>query len=371
MMSLSNHEIVDRKFRRIADSRFPIVSITVLVYAATLGEQTPIVIALIAVLLFYTLLLGIKTFDALILIVFTIIFFILSGRFSLSLIFPMIAITVAMKQLSIATLDYISATFLAGSIVLLKVFFDLDDIIYLDRNHIGLMILLLALMEPTGNNKLIGLIKISSVILALALLSRTYILFVCLFVLMLTFKERKFFNTKVGELYPIVFLIATTLFSLYLVTAIDLDIFVSTVGNESARIIEITDASNLARINAFLSFLDNVIRSPISLLYPATIENYQDINGEIPTPHNTLLAIIFNYGTILSILYLLYVGNIFKRLRLKSLFFLAFTPYYLLLGGVLFGPALILFCIAGRGLSGMSNQIRHPSGDCHEDVLTR
>lgn len=329
-------------------SRFPIVFAITLTCVSNISyELQSVTVTSTLIVLSYALLLGVNKKDLLVSCLIAVIFTVLSHRFSLSLLFPLLSITIALKQRSISNADYIVSMMFLVLIVILKSFFDFDDYIYLDRNQLGLVALLLSIVKPEKIDLLIKLQKLVLIILTLFLLSRTYMLCVAFFIILTFFWRNKLLSKKIGAAFPLVFLILVTSLTIVVSLGIDTDSFVSNVGNDKERISELNDASNKARIIALHTFVDYLLAFPESAFLPTTIEDYQDIYNGVPTPHNSLLAIIFNYGIPISIIYLYYIGSVFNRLGIARNFFVAFTPYFILLGGVIYGPTLILFCIAG------------------------
>lgn len=348
-MSVNSPFCLQNELKNNIGVNLPVLFVIVIACIANLANDLLAVTVLLAfVILMYVLILKVRIIDLYFLLSFFLAFFIVAQRFSLSLIFPLLAVNLAIKCRSISNVDYCFSVLAIVLVILLKIFFDLDDRIYLDRNHLCLISIMLLLISPDNINLTVKLFKLILFFSALLLLSRTFILFFIIFGFSFKLRGFTWLRSKLKMWHAFSYLLLATIISASISFAMNLDFFDSEVGNESSRLVEINDASNKARITALITFADYLVKEPVSAFLPVTIEDYQDVYGDVPTPHNTFFAIMFNYGLPMALAYLLYIGRLFERIVVSRYFFIIFTPYYLLLGGVLFGPTLMLFCIAAR-----------------------
>jgi hypothetical protein len=328
---------------------FPFYSLIVTICVSNLSSDFIwITLLLTLLILLFCLYLGVNRNSLVITAILFALYLIFSQSLSLSLIFPLIAFTLVDKIKCINNNDYIFSSIIILSVILLKSFFDLDDYFYFDRNHIGLICAFFILTTPKQINRFINFMKIMVFCAALTLFSRNFMLFTLFYLVAGIFQSRKYLLSSVSIFYPLAVLLLGTLVSVLFSLFLNLDIFDSEAKNDYDRLIDINDESNKVRILALLNYFNYLSDEIVASFIPTKIDNYSQFTGMGTAPHNTLFAIIFNYGILIGLMYLLYIGWLMKLARLEKRHFLIFIPYYMILGGVLFGPALMLFFISHR-----------------------
>ena len=341
---------------------FPFYSLIVIICVANLSSDFIwVTVFLTLLILLFSLYLGVNRNSLVITAILVALFLISSQSLSLSLIFPLIAFTLVDKIKCINNNDYIFSSVIILSVVLSKSFFDLDDYYYFDRNHIGLICAFFIVTSPGQINGFINFIKIIVFCSALTLVSRNFMLFILFYLVAGIFQNRKYLMSSVSTYYPLVVLLLGTLVSVLFSLFLNLDIFDSDVKNDYDRVLQINDQSNKVRILSLLNYLNYLSDDIVTSFFPTKIDNYSKLTGMGTTPHNTLLAITFNYGILIGLIYLLYIGWLMKMASLEKRHFLIFIPYYMILGGILFGPTLLLFFIAHRNNQLKIESDRFPS----------
>lgn len=269
----------------------------------------------------------------------------LTGRPSLALLFPVIARQIIVKKIAIQGMDLAASLLLLIAVIGAKALFlaDLEVFMQIDRNYLSLFVFMLVLIKPQKESLLVDTLKMFAIFTALFLYSRTFYLVTSLFLLsgfLGIYRDTLLDMSSRRLLFILLFITGA---SLVYAQQVDVYRFDNFAARDASRLLTIEDASNMLRIIALTNYIDFILERPLNFLIPVTAEEYA-VLGEFRTaPHNTFLSIMFNLGLPLTIVYVIYIGQIFKDLKLSLRSFLAYLPYMAILGGVLYGPSVLLF----------------------------
>ena len=181
-------------------------------------------------------------------------------------------------------------------------------------------------------------------LLATLTISRVFFISVFIYIILNIFNNFKFTKTInfFAKISPFIVVFAPIIYSyFYLILIGD-----PTINYQSGyeRLLDINDKSNSDRALANLYYIDYLIENPLHIITGVDFYTY------VPeifynTPHNSLMATSFNYG----ILYFLAALSIFCKTYIFSrktvsinIFILSMLPWMIFLGGVFFGPQLII-----------------------------
>jgi len=212
-----------------------------------------------------------------------------------------------------------------------------------DPNYSSYFIAILISLAFLYGKRLMALFLI---ILGMLIISRVFVMWGLTFFGLIFFKKmlRKIPRLN-GFGYLIIIVLVPILFSY---------IFIENVSEQSAtyisdysRLTNFTDKSNFDRALANLFYLDYVSNNPVELISGTNIDEYL-MNIFYNTPHASVYATIFNYGILFLVaeicLFKLYIKSWFDNYFCYT-FFISWLIWQCFLGGVLFGPQIILLAI--------------------------
>jgi len=212
-----------------------------------------------------------------------------------------------------------------------------------DPNYSSYYIAILILLSVSYNKKIISLIFI---ILATLMISRVFYLWLIIFIILYFFKPIFIKLPKINSiLYLITILFTPVIFSLIFIYYIP---EVSVVySSDYSRLTNFLDKSNLDRAFANLHFINSVLDSPINLFSGFNIDTYTE-NVFYNTPHASIYSTVFNYGIVFIVAELLIFKKYFSTITksyLSYAFIVSWLAWQCFLGGVFFGPQIILLAI--------------------------
>ena len=295
------------------------------------------------ILFFFKKQFSIQTADLVYMIGSLMVFMIFTDRISLALIYPVVAARLLRLNTSIIPRDLFFASSFWIALTMFKNFSDLDTIVYLDRNYVGLTGLFLVHFNKISRKPLM---VVALTVAGAFLLSRVFILTVVLYGLLnLAAKFRKDLVVMSNAALVWSLAIMTTASFVYAVN-VNYNLYEFESTNDATRLLTVYDASNLNRLEALTKFVDYSFANSTNFLKPVDATNYLNVYEAGTAPHNTLMQIQYNLGFPLLLMYLYYVISMFRGVRGSLIVLLTFIPCLTFLGGVLYGPTLIFFALA-------------------------
>jgi len=213
-----------------------------------------------------------------------------------------------------------------------------------DPNYSSYYMMLLLSILYYSHLKLLFII--SSIITGL-MISRTFYVWLFTFIVLNLIKKiiskYDFIKSRLIFLFAI-FLLPVVLSLVFLELNPDPSVIYT---SNYSRIFEYTDKSNIDRSLATINYIVHSYRELHTIFSGNIISEYTE-TVFYNTPHVSVYQTIFNYG-ILFLFLELYIFNIFFKINIFNddffIFIISLTIWMIFLGGVLFGPQLIILAI--------------------------
>ena len=212
-----------------------------------------------------------------------------------------------------------------------------------DPNYSSYFVAILMMLSLAYNKKFIF---ISLTLLATLMISRVFFLWLSFF--MGLYFLRSYFNKlpRISSfLYFIIIIFVPIFFSLAFVYFVpEISVIYS---SDYSRLTSISDKSNLDRALANLYYINSIFESPVNLFSGFDFESYTE-NIFYNTPHASIYSTLFNYGIFFVLIEIFLFKKYFRKITkyyLSYAFMISWIVWQCFLGGVLFGPQIILLAI--------------------------
>lgn len=354
------------------------LSLSVLLSLCGLTGNVPLNVLAVCFVLFIVYPRGKISFPIVAILIVGLVFAFLTFRLSLSFVYPIIAFCLVKKCKTISECDWFISLALLYLTSWFLIFNGPESIVSLDRNYFSLISLSVSFCMPQNLCRKVvpNILRIILLSIVVLLLSRLFVFYLIFLFICVAFARsspllfRKLTSIGYNPNREFAFLIFANLFyCIILLTFFQPAFFLDkelSVEQQAgpARLANLNDRSNQARLLSTLGYIEFVIENPLANLRPVTdLNSYLDFLNSysssdekiINTPHLTLLSIFVNYGILLGLVYTYLVLWLFCAIPRNNAFvFYAAYPAMFALGGVLFGSTVPLYFIVAHHRSILS-----------------